>query len=254
VLTVGMTGQVGSPLATALLLAAATGLVWLSFRIDAASDHRLFPTAALSLFAPVGLAYWVYFLISLTHTCLLIFAPLFLGVLHGMSPLWVGYLALVFSIGWTVGSVAVSGWSGGRERIATVGGMILAAASIVVFAIATVGGPLMLVTISITVCGLGIGMSNVQMTAFGMSAARKGEESVTASAMQTVRSLGIAFGAAIAGLVANAAGLDRDIGAPTVANVALWVLGMTVAAPMIAALCAWRAHALAARRSEPPPR
>lgn len=245
VIAVGVTGHLHNLPLTILLIAVSATLVWLTFRIDAVSDHRLFPTQAMSAFSPVGLAYWVYFMISVTHTGLLIFAPLFLQVLLQLSPLWVGYLSLVFSIGWTIGSVAVAGWHGPWERVATVGGMVLTAVTVAGFAASVLHGSLPIISIVITIAGLGIGMSNVHMTAFGMLAARKGEESVTASAMQTVRSLGVAFGAAAAGLIANAAGLDRGMEAETVRAVALWVLGLVAVVPALAAIAAFRAHRLA---------
>jgi hypothetical protein len=61
-----------------------------------------------------------------------------------------------------------------------------------------------------------------------MAAARSGEESQTASAIPTIQSLGIAFGAAAAGLVANAAGLGMGIAPETVASAASWVYQLSV--------------------------
>jgi MFS family permease len=244
VMCVSLTAEFKQPLTAAALVAAAVGLTWLTFHRDLASDERLFPSRVMSALTPVGLAYWVYFLISFTHSALLVFAPLFLYVLHGMSPLFVGYLSLVFSIAWTVGSVGASGWSGARERAASTGGMIVCAIGIAGFTVGTVGGSLTLLTFAIFVAGLGIGATNVQMTAFGMKAALTGEESVTASSMPMIRSLGVAFGAAAAGLVANIAGLDQGAAYDTVARVALWVLTMTALVPLLAAACAMRAYTL----------
>jgi MFS family permease len=241
VMAVGMTSQFRDPLLNGALIAVAAVLVWFTFQIDASSEHRLFPSRALSVLSAVGLAYWVYFLISVTHTTLLIFAPLFLQVLHDVSPLYIGYLSLVFSIGWTAGSLGVAGWSGGWERAASVGGMVLAAATTVAFTISILTGTLMWITVWITLIGVGIGATNVLMTAYGMGVALRGEEAVTASSMPTMRSLGVAFGSAAAGLVANGAGLDQGMARETVANVALWVLIVSAAVPAVAALFALRA-------------
>lgn len=241
VMAIGLTSQFDDAAINGGLIALSAFLVWLTLRIDGASAHGLFPSQPLSLLAPVGLAYWMFLLISLTHSALLIFAPLFLQVLHGLSPLYIGYLSLVFSLGWTAGAIGVSGWSGLWERAALVGGLAIAALSTVAFIFAVVGGTLLMVTIWITVIGVGIGATNVLSTTYGMSVAREGEESITATAMQTVRSLGVAFGAAIAGLVANAAGLDRGTDAKTVTDVAIWVLGFTACVPAVGALIAWRA-------------
>ncbi len=249
VLAVGLTSQFDDPLVNGGLTLFGGLLVWLTVVRDHGSEHRLFPSHALSLMSPVGLAYWVYFLISVTHTGLLLFTPLFLQVLHDISPLYIGYLSLVFSIGWTAGSMLVAGWSDRAKRIASPGGMALAAVFIALFAAAIVDGNMIAITVAITVVGLGIGATNVLMTAFGMAVARKGEESVTASSMTIVRSLGVAFGAAISGLVANVAGLNAGIAPDTVARVALWVLSFTALMPVAAMVCALRAHAVAAHEA-----
>ncbi len=241
VLCVGLTSQVISQGLIAVLLIVAIALVWVTFRLDEASDHGLFPSRAMSFVSPVGTAYWIFFLISVTHSALLIFTPLFLQVLHGVTPLYVGYLSLAFSLGWTAGSLIVSGWSGRLEHFGSVAGMVLTAVCIAVMAVEMVDGSLTLITIVITVAGVGIGATNVVSTAWGMAVARAGEESVTASSMATIRSLGVAFGAAGAGLVANAAGLRTGTDPETVAGVAVWVLGLTVVPPALAALFALRA-------------
>jgi len=253
VMCVALTGQIHDIFATVGLIALAAGAVWLTLRIDSVSEHRLFPSHALSAFAPVGLAYWIFFLISMTHSTLLVFAPLFLHVLHGVSPLYTGYLSLVFSIGWTLGSIGSSGWSGRWERLAPFLGMVVTMLSIAVIAVTMVNGWLLVISIAIAVTGFGIGVTNVIMTAYGMGVARAGEESITASSMPTIRSLGVAFGAAIAGLIANAVGLGEGTVPATVARAASWVLGLTVLPPMLAALFALRAQRWAgqARRSSP---
>ena len=74
-----------------------------------------------------------------------------------------------------------------------------------------------------------------------MSVARDGEEAITAASMPTIRSLGVAFGAAAAGLVANSAGLDQGTSKQTIYQVAAWVLGFTAIIPMLSALCCLRA-------------
>jgi MFS family permease len=241
VMAIGLTSQISDPLINSGLIVLSAFLVWLTLRLDGASEHGLFPSQPFSLSGPVGLAYWMYLCISVTHSALLIFAPLFLQVLHNLSPLYIGYLSLVFSIGWTVGAIGVSGWSDRGEKIALVGGMATAAVATIGFIFAVINGPLLMVTFYIAIIGIGIGATNVIATTFGMSVAKEGEESITASAMQTVRALGVAFGAAIAGLVANNAGLDQNTEAATVANVAMWVLGFTACVPVICALIAWRA-------------
>ncbi len=241
VIAIGITSQIHDPVANLGLITLSCFLVWLTFRRDEQSSEKLFPTRPLSVFNAVGLAYWVYFLISALHSALLIFAPLFLQEMHGISPLYVGYLSLVFSIGWTIGSLSVSGLSGKAERVTSVAGMIAATVFILIFAWAVLEGSLIWLTITITLVGVSVGTTNVLMITYGMSVARDGEESITASSMQTIRSLGVAYGAAGAGLIANLAGLAQGIDIPTLERVAIWVLGATALTPALCALCCLRA-------------
>lgn len=241
VVLAGMTSQFDDLWIHAGLIAVSSWLVWLTFRRDSNSEEKLFPSRPLSLLAPVGLAYWVYFLISAMHSALLIFAPLFLQEMHNISPLYVGYLSLVFSIGWTIGSISVSGLSGIFERTASVAGMVSATLLTIAFTWAVLDGSLLWLSITIGLTGIAVGTTNVLMIAYGMSVARDGEESITASSMQTIRSLGVAYGAAVAGLIANLAGLGQGIDMETLERVAIWVLGATALTPFAAALCCLRA-------------
>ena len=241
VLAAGLTNQYKMPLTSAGLILLAVFLVWLTFRRDGKSATKLFPSHALSLFTPVGLAYWSYFLISATHTTLLIFAPLFLQILHNVTPLLLGYLSLVFSIGWSIGSIVAAGWTGKWERHGSAAGMLFASLTTVAFTFSILSGTIFMVTVWGGLIGLGIGATNVLMTNYGMSVAREGEEAITAGSMPTIRSLGVAFGAAAAGLVANSAGLDENMSKETIYRVAAWVLGFTALIPAIAALICLRA-------------
>src|SRR5215467_10364758 len=85
-------------------------------------------------------------------------------------------------------------------------------------------------------CGPGVGRWHAH------AAARQGEEHLTASSIATVRSLGQAFGAAMAGLVANVAGLAEGISVATVASAATWVYGLGAFVP--AALTVLALHLL----------
>jgi MFS family permease len=55
--------------------------------------------------------------------------------------------------------------------------------------------------------GIGIGVYNVHLVARAMDSAAANEQRSTAAALTSVGSIGTAFGAAIAGVVANVAGL-----------------------------------------------
>jgi hypothetical protein len=123
---VAATGPIDNGVLRAILIIAAGALVALTFRLDRFTPNNLFPPEALSLTAPIGLALWILALHGMTQTSVSLFLPLLLQVVHGVSPLFVNFLSIIISIGWTIGTFSVSGWSGLRERLALLSGPLIA--------------------------------------------------------------------------------------------------------------------------------
>jgi MFS family permease len=189
------------------LIAAGIALIGMTFRLDGGAAHNLFPPRALSLSAPIGLGLWILAFHGMTQTSVNLFLPLLLQVVHGVSPVFVNFLSIIISCGWTIGTFATSGWSGMRERVALMSGPVLAFAGLVCLTAMAVQPVLVLLAASTLAMGLGIGIYNVHLVAHVMAAADAREQRSTASALTSVRSLGTAFGAAIAGVIASTAGL-----------------------------------------------
>jgi len=191
----------------ALLIAAAVVLVGLTFWLDRRAADNLFPRSALSVNAPIGLALWILALHGMTQTSVTLFLPLLLQVVHRVSPVVINFLSIVISIGWTTGTFTVSGWSGKRERLALASGPVIATTGLACLTAVALLPGLALMTLSAFVMGIGIGVYNVPLVAPAMDSVTSHEYRSTASALASVRSIGTAFGAAIAGVVANVAGL-----------------------------------------------
>jgi len=207
VFCIAATGPVEGAAARAVLIAAAVLLVGIAFRLDRDAGNKLFPAHAVSLTAPIGLALWILSLHAMTQTSVTLFLPLLLQVVHGVSPLFVNFVTITISFGWTVGSFGASGWSGGRERIALWSGPLIAFAALVCLTSVALLPGLAMLTLCAFTMGTGIGIYNVHLVARTMEGAGPGEQRTTAAALTSVRSLGTAFGAAIAGVIAHAAGL-----------------------------------------------
>ncbi|MBX6321638.1 MAG: MFS transporter [Rhodospirillaceae bacterium] len=250
VLAVGFAGNVAAPTAQAGLLVGALVLIGAAFRLDGASAERLFPSRPLTLATPTGTANWLFFLISITHSAVGVFLPLVMQVGHGISPLAAAYYNGVLALAWTAASFLASGWRGERESVALVGGSALATASVAGLAVtAARAHPLLIAALSGGI-GFGVGLCNLHVTAVAMRLAARGEESIAAASIPTMRSLGIAFGAAAAGMVANGAGLAAGISPQSVLGAIPWVYGATAAAPAVATVLAARIDRLR-RRAEP---
>jgi MFS family permease len=207
VLCVAASGSVAGVAPRVLLIAAAVGLVGLTFWLDRQAADNLFPRGALSVDAPIGLALWILALHGMTQTSVTLFLPLLLQVVHQVSPVVINFLSIVISIGWTTATFTVSGWSGKRERLALASGPVIATTGLACLTAVALLPGLALMTMSAFVMGIGIGVYNVHLVARAMDSVTSYEHRSTAAALTSVRSIGTAFGAAIAGVVANIAGL-----------------------------------------------
>ena len=207
VLCVAASGSVAGVAPRVLLIAAAVALVGLTFWLDRRAADNLFPRGALSVNAPIGLALWILALHGMTQTSVTLFLPLLLQVVHQVSPVVINFLSIVISIGWTTGTFTVSGWSGKRERLALASGPVIATTGLACLTAVALLPGLALMTLSAFMMGIGIGVYNVHLVARAMDSVTSYEHRSTAAALTSVRSIGTAFGAAIAGVVANIAGL-----------------------------------------------
>jgi MFS family permease len=231
VFCVAATGPVDGLLARFALILAAVVLVATAFRLDRTATNKLFPSRALSLNAAVGLALWVLILHAMSQTSITLFLPLLLQVVHGVSPVFINVVTITISFGWTVGTFWVSGWSGARERAALWAGALLAFIAIsAIAAVARMPG-LEALVFAAFLMGVGVGVYNVHLVARTMEGAAKGEQRTTAAALSSVRSLGTAFGAAITGVIAHAAGLG-DATQPDAVGHAVTVVYVFCCVPM----------------------
>jgi hypothetical protein len=166
--------------------------------------------------------------------------PLAVQVLHGASPLVAGYFSVLRSLAWTVVALGTAGLVGQRVRLAVLLGPLVVTAGIVGQAAVVVEGPLVLLGGFALLSGVGNGLCYAHLNSWTIAAARPGEEDRTASCIPMAHQLGNAFGAATAGVVANAAGLVAGVSLSTVTAVATWVYGLSILAPVTIALLTLR--------------
>ncbi|MEX2643452.1 MAG: MFS transporter, partial [Acetobacterales bacterium] len=207
VFAVALAGPVTDTALRVALVISALVLIWATFRLDRVSSNRLYPSGALSPRSPVGLALMILFFAGMAQTSVNLFIPLLLQVVHGVTPLFISFVTIVVSFGWTVGTFVVSGWSGRRERWAMMAGPLMMWVGLAGIAATATLPWLVVLTLCAFLLGLGVGVHNVHLVARTMANAKPGEERVTSSAMPSVRSIGTAFGAAVAGVLSTIAGL-----------------------------------------------
>lgn len=236
VLCIALAGPVHDTYNRAALVAAGIALLAFVFRLDRTSENRLYPAAAFSIRSPVGLAFWIILIVGMVQTTIQVFMPLLLQVVHGVSPVFVSFIAMVMSLGWTVGTFTVSGWTGSKERVALWIGplvMIVGLGGIIL----TAQLPLLpVLTAAIFVMGFGVGTHNVHLLSRTIAAAEPGDERVTASAIPSLRSLGTALGAAVAGVLSTIAGLGDATQAETVGPAVAFVYTANMIPVIVAAV------------------
>ena len=115
------------------------------------------------------------------------------------------------SFGWTGMSLIVAGTPAERSGRLLVAGPVMMALGLLGVALLMPIEPAPIVFPAIALVGAGIGACWAFIAQRVMSGARAGEENLAASSVATVQQTGFALGAALAGLVANAAGLSAGL-------------------------------------------
>lgn len=227
-------------LAKAGLVVAAVGLLVLTLAIDRRATTRLLPSDAFSLNSITGMGLWLVLTVSIAYSPLQVFMPIFLQSLHGLDPLSSGYMVAGGSFGWTAISLMVAGLPPAATDRFLVAGPVMMATGLLGIAFLVPLEPAVIVFPAIFMLGAGIGSCWAFIAQRVMAGARKGEEDVAASSVATVQQTGFALGAAVAGLVANAAGLSAGLNRTDVGQAALWVPTCFVLAAVVAAALGMR--------------
>ncbi len=215
------------------LVGSACVLVAMTFHLDSRAHHRLFPSRPLTLTTPVGTVSWMLVLIGMTTTQVTVFMPLIVQILYGLSPLSAGYFTAILSFSWTALALISAGWQGRRVQAAIALGLLGVTCGVVGLWFGISMGSLIFLAIFITLTSVGVGVCFAHISSWTIAAARSGEADLTASSIPLLQSLGIAFGAAVAGIAANTAGLEHGVSPDTVTAAATWVYGLGTIAPIL---------------------
>ncbi|ANL45886.1 major facilitator superfamily protein [Rhizobium phaseoli] len=243
VLMISAAGAITATAMKALLIAASVIAVSAMLLVEGRSRNRLLPSGAVSLSKPISRVY----LTMLAMTLVLVsdvFIPYFLQSLHGVSPLMSGYLVALVAVGWTFAAFLSSSLTGGQAHAAIIIGALIeaaATASLTLFlARDNAEGQLLLVVpaaAAIFMMGFGIGLGWAHLVAMVLKLVASNEQDKASAAIPTMSSLGGAFGAAIAGVIANGAGLVEPGGVAGSIAAAHWLYA-AMALPSIVAIAA----------------
>ncbi len=234
----------------AMLITATVVAFVLMMRADRRAAAPLLPSDAFSLRSRTGAGLWMILLMSVGFSPLAIYAPLFLQRLHGVSPLGAGYMVALASLAWTTAALAVASLSEEWPPRLIIIGPTAMGAGLAGVGVFMAPGPVTSLLMPIVLVGAGIGAAWAFVLQRVMIGAKGGEENIAAASAATVQQAGIALGAAIAGLVANASGLDNGLDPGSVLRASLWVPLALVAAPLAACAIGVRMNLMVARSPE----
>ena len=245
VLCVASQANVRGAGARAALAAGALAAFALMLRLDRDSPHRLFPAGMLSLRRDVGKGFWMIFFVAMSTTPGSVYIALLLQLLHGVTPAKAGYLYAAQSLAWTGAALVSARLGGTRARGALVLGPLMIAAGFLGLWATIASGPVAAIVASVLLVGGGIGTCWAHVGAIVLGAGRRGEGGAIAALIPTTQTFAVSMGAALSGIIANAAGLSGGAGRPAAALAATWLFGTFLLSPLAALAIAWRLAASA---------
>lgn len=230
-----------APAPTVLLVILGLAVMAVMLRLDTRAPVRLLPRGAADPRTAVGAGYGAMFALMAASMGLTVYGPALLQILHGLSPLWAGYVIAAQAMAWTLAAFAVSGVDGGApERRCIRTGGILISSGVLGLMLALPGAPLPAVILAAAVTGVGFGMSSSLMNRRILGKLDGDDRATGASAFIAVRQSGGAVGAAVAGAAANAVGFGIAPGVASAQAASTWVFATGVPFAMLGTWAAWR--------------
>ena len=197
-------------LAAVLVVVGLAGIVLLGLA-DTRSRSRLLPDGTFSLSSPMSGLFSLILLLGVVITCD-IFAPLFFQRIHGLGPLWAGYLTALVAAGWSASAITTAGWTGSRARTIITLAPVILCASVLGLAVTLASTDstlttLVLASVALFALGIGIGPAFQQLSARVLATTTAADNDRTSAALGMVQLFASGLGAAIGGVAVNAAGL-----------------------------------------------
>jgi len=159
-----------------------------------------------------------------------IFVPYFLQVIHGHGPLAAGYLTAVMAGGWSFGSMLSAGRGVHFAGWAMRSGPWLMALALVLLGLMlrqptgfADGTGLAALCVAMASVGLGIGMAWPHLLSSLLSSVPAEDGALASASISTVQLYAMAVGAALAGLIVNAAGLSDPGGMAGACRAVPWL-------------------------------
>lgn len=239
VAAVAAANVVEGPVIAAAFVLVGLALLPLVIRLDRNAAVRLLPAGAGDLTTVCGAGYAAMFALTAASMGLTVYGPALLQELRGLSPLWAGYAVGAEALAWTLAAFAISGVGKERDWIfIRLGGLAILAGAILLALFMPRGG-LASVIFAAAVMGMGFGLSSSLMNRRVLAVLSARDMAIGSSALIATRQTGGAFGAAIAGVAANAAGFSSGLTPQSAEATAIWVFVVCIPLGIAGAWAAW---------------
>jgi len=241
IMSVAFAGASFDPVRSPLLCAVCLALVYIFFRVDRQQGFaRMYPEMTLNLSHTVGAGLFMVFCLATVTMSFLVYGPLFLEQLYGVSPLVAGHIVAVEAVAWGICAILFSGFSEAQETWLIRAGTSLVVLGVIGFAYAMPSGQVWTVLACGAAQGAGFGVMWGHLVRRLTINVPDRERDVMSSAIPTTQQIGFAIGAAAAGIVANAAGLMDGVSPDAIRAAAFWVFVAFIPLALLSLPAAWR--------------
>ena len=241
ILAISFAGVAASMAEATILLVSGCVCLWLFVARDSvAGPTRLLPRRATDLAHPVGCGITMTFILSLCMMTFLVYGPILLIRLYGLTPLEAGLVVLSESLGWTAGAFFLSGLAPAHEGRLIRAGSALLLAGLAALAWLVPYGPLWLIVVAAFFGTAGFGMMWGYIIKIVIGHALPEDRERTGSLLPSTQQTGFALGAALTGIVASALGFDRMTEVEEYRKAAFWLFAAFVPPVVLGNLVAWR--------------
>ena len=219
-----------SPLYNALGFLVAMVLLYAVYRVEGSDRHRMLPKHSLtpgSALLPIYLSMSLM-VIGMTSE---VFVPYFLQVLHLQTPLVAGYIAALMAAGWTLGALYSSSLVPAAANRAILHGPVFVVSGLTLAAVFVPHSDSSLisltgVSLSMIAVGTGIGLAWPHLLTRVLANVPDREKDIAGASITTVQLIATAIGAALAGMIANLAGLTNPGDVTGASSAAAWLFGL----------------------------
>jgi len=232
----------GSPL---LILLGCMALVLFVLRDRAAKRARMLPSQVTDFSHAIGNGIVGVLLLCISIMSFLVYGPLILIELYGLTPLQAGFVVLLESLAWGSAAIIFSGVSSASEPRLIRIGSALVLLGLIVTAIVFPRGWLWGVVFAVLLLNGGFGMMWGFIIKRIIAAAAAEDKDRTSSLLPITQQTGFALGAALSGLIANRFGIGElpdlaEIRLQDLREVAFWLFAGFVPLACLGNVMVWR--------------